>query len=104
MSSIEDPTVARVWRDPEFHAYMSRRGRFSWFLALLTVIVYFGFIAIVAFAPATLAAPVGDGVMSLGILVGLVVILFSVAVTWIYVLRANTAFDRAVAAIRERNQ
>lgn len=104
LTGFEDERAARVWRDPEFHAYRSRRGRFAWVLSALTVLVYFGFIALVAFAPGTLGQEIGWGSVSLGIALGVVVILAACLVTWVYVLRANTAFDRAVAEIRERSR
>ena len=86
--------LARIEADPDYQALVRRRGRFGWLLTVLTLIVFFGFIALVAFDKAVLAAPVGDGVTSIGIPVGLGVILFSIAVTAIYVVRANAEFDR----------
>lgn len=94
--------LARIEADPDYQALVRRRGRFGWLLTVLTLIVYFGFIALVAFDKAALAAPVGAGVTSVGIPVGLGVILFSIAATAVYVVRANAEFDRLTARVRAK--
>ena len=55
--------------------------------------MYYGFIALIAFDKAFLAQPVGDGVTTLGIPIGLAVIVFTILITVMYVRRANTEFD-----------
>jgi uncharacterized membrane protein (DUF485 family) len=57
------------------------------------LVIYFGFILLVAFAKPLLATKIGDGVTSLGIILGLGVILSAVVLTGIYVQRANSRFD-----------
>ena len=49
--------------------------------------------ALIAFDKAFLAQPVGDGVTTLGIPIGLAVIVFTILITVMYVRRANTEFD-----------
>jgi uncharacterized membrane protein (DUF485 family) len=80
-------------RDPRYRELVRRRGRFTTLLTIAMLIVYFGFILLIAFDKALLARPVGDGVTSLGILVGLGVILFAILLTALYVHRANGEFD-----------
>jgi uncharacterized membrane protein (DUF485 family) len=57
------------------------------------LVIYFGFILLVAFAKPLLATKIGGGVTSLGILLGLGVIISAFILTGIYVYRANTYFD-----------
>lgn len=66
------------------------------------VLVYFGFIALVAFAPARLGALVTEGV-SIGIVLGACVIVAAWLLTYIYVRWANTVYDPALAALREQH-
>ena len=104
MTGEADRVLERIGRDPEFHALVGRRRRFAWLLSILMLIIYFGFIVLVAFWPASLGAPIGNGVTSIGLLAGLAVIVAAFVLTATYVVRANTSFDGAMAAIKERNR
>ena len=63
------------------------------------LIVYFGYIALIAFNKPFLAQPIGNGVTTLGIPIGLGVIIFTIVITGIYVRRANGEYDRLTAEI-----
>ena len=59
------------------------------------LLVYQGFILLVAFAPGLLATPLAPGgVATVGIPIGLGVIVFAFLITGIYVARANGRYDR----------
>ena len=58
------------------------------------MIVYYGFILLVAFNKPFLATRLGEGVTTIGMPIGLGVIVFTIVITGIYVRRANTEFDR----------
>lgn len=64
--------------------------------------IYFGFILLVAFRPDLLGTPIGSGVTSLGIPVGLGIIFAAFVLTGIYVRAANVDFDPTMEAIVER--
>jgi uncharacterized membrane protein (DUF485 family) len=78
--------------------------RARWKIALsLTggmVLLYFGFIALVAFGRTVLAIQVMPG-LSLGILLGALVIVASWVLTWVYVRWANSVYDPAVRELLE---
>ncbi|MGZ8399071.1 MAG: DUF485 domain-containing protein [Gemmatimonadales bacterium] len=76
------------------------RWRMSLTLTGATVLLYFGFIALVAFGRPILAVHVVPG-LSLGILLGALVIVASWILTWIYVRWANTVYDPQVRALLE---
>ena len=57
------------------------------------LIVYYGFILLIAFQKDLLAARIGDGVMTWGIPIGFGVIVFTILITAFYVRRANSEFD-----------
>ena len=94
--------VERVRRDPRFNDLVAKRSRFAWALMALMLFIYFGFILIIAFFPRLLATPIGAGVTTLGIPVGLLVILSAFLLTGIYVRRANSEFDSMTRQILER--
>ena len=94
-----DPQVERIARTPEFQQLVGERTRFAWILTGLMLMVYFGFIGLIAFDKSLLAVKVG-GTASLGLFAGVFVILFAFALTGVYVARANTRFDALSAALK----
>ena len=83
----------RVLDNPKFRELVRERSEFAWMLSGAMLIIYYGFILMVAFAKPLLAAKVGGGVTSLGIVIGLCVIVSAFLLTGIYVQRANSRFD-----------
>ena len=63
------------------------------------MVVYYGYIALIAFNKPFLAQPIGAGVTSVGIPIGMFVIVFTIVITGIYVRRANGEYDRLTAEI-----
>ena len=99
---MREDLVERIANDPEYRALKSRRSRFGWLLAILMLIVYYGFILLVAFDKELLARPIGDNVTTWGMPVGFAVIVFTIVITGIYVRRANGEFDeRTERIVRE---
>ncbi len=90
----------RIYADPEFHELEQKRGRFSWLLGGIVMATYFSFILVIAFAPHLFATPVTEGsIITWGIPIGVLIIVFSFALTGVYVFRANTEFDHLVKDI-----
>lgn len=85
--------TARIARDPKYQELKTKRSRFGSWLALAMMIVYYGFILLVAFDKPFLATRLGDGVTTIGIPLGFGVIVFTVVITAIYVRRANREYD-----------
>ena len=75
----------------------------QWRLALLLtaamMAIYFGFILLVAFAKPFLATLVMPG-LSLGMLLGALVIVSAWVLIWIYVRWANSHYDETVKSLR----
>jgi len=91
---MDDPLVMRIASHPSYQKLKARRSSFGWWLTAAMMVVYYGFILLVAFNKPLLASRIGDGVMTLGMPIGLGVILFTIVITAIYVQRANGEFDR----------
>ena len=83
----------RVLNNPKFQELVRERSGFAWMLSGAVLIIYYGFILMVAFAKPLLAAKVGSGVTSVGIVIGLGVIVSAFVLTGLYVQRANSRFD-----------
>jgi uncharacterized membrane protein (DUF485 family) len=90
---MEMPLVARIERDPNYRKLKSTRSGFGWALTIAMLVVYYGFILLIAFQKDLLAVRIGEGVMTWGIPIGFGVIIFTILVTGIYVRRANSEFD-----------
>jgi uncharacterized membrane protein (DUF485 family) len=90
---MSDPVVDKIQRNPKYLELRKKRNAFGWGLTLLMMVVYYGYIALIAFNKPFLAQPIGAGVISLGIPIGMGVIVFTVLITAIYVRRANSEFD-----------
>ena len=90
---MTDPVVDKIRSNPKYQELRARRNRYGWILTILMMVVYYGFISLIAFDKAFLAQPVGDGVTTLGIPIGLAVIVFTILITVMYVRRATTELD-----------
>ena len=98
---MTDPMVERIQRNPKYQQLKSTRGRYGWTLTILMLIVYYGYIALIAFDKEFLAKPIGAGVPTIGIPIGMAVIVFSIVITGLYVRRANSEFDALTREIIE---
>lgn len=91
---MTDPVVDKIQRHPKYQQLRSRRNRLGLSLTVLMLVVYYGYIALIAFDKSFLAQPIGAGVTSLGIPIAIGVIVFSVIITGLYVRRANGEYDK----------
>ena len=90
---MSDPVVEKIQRHPKYHELRAKRTPLGIVLTIMMLVVYFGYIALIAFNKPFLAQPIGAGVTSLGIPIGMGVIIFTIAITGLYVRRANGEFD-----------
>ena len=86
-------------RSTELHALSAQRSRVAMILTVLMLIIYFGFIALVAFGKGFLAGLVTDG-LSVGILLGALVIVGAWILTYLYVRWANSVYHPAIERLR----
>jgi uncharacterized membrane protein (DUF485 family) len=91
---MDPQRLSRVSNDPRFRELVARRSRFAWTLTVAMLAIYYGFILIIAFAPSVLGTPIASGaVTTIGIPIGVLIILAAFVLTAIYVRRANAEFD-----------
>ncbi|HOL38312.1 MAG: DUF485 domain-containing protein [Proteobacteria bacterium] len=91
---MDESMATRVAHNPKYQELKTKRMRFGVWLTISMLVVYYGFIVLVAFYKPLMATRIGAGVTTLGMPVGLFVIVFTIAITAIYVRRANTEFDK----------
>ncbi|MBE7939158.1 MULTISPECIES: DUF485 domain-containing protein [Ramlibacter] len=96
---MNDPVVERIQANPKYKELREKRNKLGWTLAVLMLVVYYGYIALIAFDKSFLAQPIGAGVTTLGIPIGMGVIVFTVVITAIYVRKANSEYDTLTAEI-----
>lgn len=82
-----------VLKNPKYQELIKKRSKFVWILSTAMLVVYYAFILVVAFKPSLFAAKIGDGITTVGIPVGVGIIIFAFILTGIYVRRANGEFD-----------
>lgn len=83
-----------------FRELVDKRQRFATLLSIIMLMVYVGFILLIAFAPGWLGTPLHPGTsVTRGIPIGIGVIVISFVLTGIYVWRANGEFDRLTRAV-----
>ncbi|MDP3858598.1 MAG: DUF485 domain-containing protein [Stagnimonas sp.] len=90
------PDLQRIADSPAFKTLQRRRNALALRLSLAMCAIYYGFVLMIAFGKETLATPLG-GVITLGLPLGLGVILSAIVLTGIYTSRANREFDRLTA-------
>ena len=97
---MQQDLVHAIKSNPKYHELVSKRAKFAWILAALMLLIYYGFILIIAFSKESLGQPLWEGsITTVGIPVGLGVIVSAFILTGIYVRRANGEFDALNTAI-----
>jgi uncharacterized membrane protein (DUF485 family) len=94
--------VKKIQQHPKYVELVSKRRAFAWTLAIIMLVIYYTFILLIAFEPAWLGKPVSEGMItSIGIPIGILIIILAFILTGIYVQRANSEFDELTKQIKE---
>ncbi|MFY2563989.1 DUF485 domain-containing protein [Corallococcus terminator] len=86
-------------QEDALEALASSRWRVAAILTVATLVAYFGFILLVAFNKPLMGKQITPG-LSVGILLGAIVIVTAWALTGIYMIWANGKYDRALSQLR----
>ena len=98
---MSDPIVDKIKSNPKYQELQKKRNGLGFLLTVLMLVVYYGYIALIAFNKPFLATPLGAGVTTLGVPLGMGVIIFTIVITGIYVNRANNEYDALTKEILE---
>ncbi len=95
----------QVKNNPKFHQLVSKRARLAWGLSSIILLMYFSFILLIAFLPEFLGQPISaTSLITMGIPVGLFIIVTSFLLTGIYISKANKEYDQITQQIIDEAQ
>ena len=86
-----------------WHALAAARWRVAITLTIAVMVIYFGFIALIAYRKEMMGSLLAPG-LSVGILLGALVIVASWLLTWLYVWWANSRYDERLAALKREGR
>jgi uncharacterized membrane protein (DUF485 family) len=96
-------TAHQILDDPEFLKLVRQKNAVTIVLTIVQLVVYFGFIALIAYNKSFLAEKISAGsAITIGIPIAVGVIFLSWILTGIYVLWANNRYDAMVKGVRDR--
>ncbi len=99
---MQQDLVERIKSNPKYAELVSKRTSLAWILSIIMLVTYYAFILVVAFNPKFLGTTISDtSVITIGIPIGIAIILIAFVLTGIYVVRANGEFDRLSREIKE---
>jgi len=90
-----------IFENENFKTLVRERSSFGWTLTAIMLVIYYGFILLVAFGKGFLATKIGSGVTSVGMVIAMLVILSAVILTGIYTFRANSRYDDLAERLRK---
>lgn len=91
---MQKDIVAEVLKHPKYHELVQRRTRLSNLFFGIALALYASFILTLAYMPHMFARPVAAGwTMSIGVLLGVLIIVVAVIMIAIYVYFSNKVFD-----------
>ena len=94
-----------IFRSKDFKSLIKRKSFISWLLSAVTLLTYFFFILLVAFFPEVLGLRIsGESIITIGIPIGVSIILLAFISTGIYVFIANREFDQTEKRILKKNK
>ena len=96
-------TVHEILEDEDFKSLSGQKNSISIILTVLELVLYFGFIALIAFNKPFLAQKMGgEGATTIGIPIAIGTILLSWVFTGIYIFWANSKYDLLVKKVKEK--
>lgn len=96
-------TAHQLLEDPEFLKLARQKNTITLVLTILELVIYFGFIALVAYNKAFLARKMSEGsAITIGIPIAVGVIIVSWILTGIYIFWANNKYDAMVKSVKDR--
>jgi uncharacterized membrane protein (DUF485 family) len=96
-------TARQMLDSPEFKRMVTKRWTFSVILTIALFVIYYGYIVMIAANKAFMAQKIGE-VTTLGIPLGVAVIVLSWVLTAIYVVWANSVHDPEVRDLKSKVQ
>ena len=99
VNNITDLTTSK-----DYKALLNARKKLVWPLLIIVIGTYMSYILAVAFIPEFLGQTVGDGVTSIGIVLGVSMIFFMFLITLFYVRQANKHIEPLIEKIHAKTK
>jgi len=90
-----------ILNDADFKSLSGQKNTISLVLAVLELVLYFGFVTLIAFNKTFLSAKL-SGAITVGIPVAVGTILLSWILTGVYILWANNKYDALVKKVKDK--
>ncbi len=91
---MDDAQVKRILENPKFKQMVSKKSRLSWILTAIMLFVYVGFMLLVGYNKEFLMTSIGGGVTTIGMPLGLGIIVLSFVLCGVYSYIANNTLDQ----------
>lgn len=99
--SLNERDVQEILASEEFRSLVRKRMTVSLTLTFIMLAVYFGFILVIAFNKELLAVKIGD-TLTIGLPIGIGIIVFAWLLTGVYTRWANSSYDKRVRSLRNQ--
>jgi uncharacterized membrane protein (DUF485 family) len=96
--------LASIEHNPKYRRLVRSRAITGGILTAMVLAIYLGFIGLIAYNPKFLGTPIRGEVTTIGIPIGILVIVSAFILTGVYVLIANTTYDRLIREIKEESE
>ena len=97
---MDKELVKKIKSNPKYNELVSKRNSFATILSLFVLVMFYGYVLVIAFNKELLAVKIGEGVMTLASPVRAAIIVISFITTLIYVNRANSEFEDLELSIK----
>lgn len=93
--------IEKIKANPKYQELVTKRSSFALKLTITMLVMYYAFILVIAFDKALLGVSLSGGVTTVGIPIGIAIIVVSFVLTGVYTQRANGEFDDLANAIKK---
>lgn len=98
---MDQEKIEKIKNLPEYQQLVKERSSLAWILSGAMLVVYYGFILLLAFNPEFFTTIVSGEYVSIGFPLGVAIIVFAFLLTGYYVKKANADFDDLTAKIKK---
>ena len=100
---MSSESAHKILNDAEFRSLASQKNTVSLILTIIELVLYFGFIGLIAYDKSFLAEKIAEGsAITIGIPIAVGVIVLSWVLTGIYIFWANSSYDEMVKRVKKR--
>jgi uncharacterized membrane protein (DUF485 family) len=101
---MDQTTVEKIQQSESFRTLVAQRTSLAVKLTIAMLVIYFGFILLIAFNPAFFQTIVIGSNITIGVPMGVGIIVSAFLLTGLYVRKANSDFDALSEKIKAENK